>query len=188
MLGGSTTFNQLFTYLEFNDKHSEKNVPYFFERTSYESDTLLPLLALKRVFVLTSNMTCSASEAIINALSPFVEVIRVGSTTCGKPYGFSQENNCGTAYFAIDFQGKNSLGQTVPTAGFAPTCAANEDLNNPLGSPMESMLSTALYYQQHGTCPITSLTQSAKLVQPRTVKEVYRAPWRSNMLTNHPSN
>lgn len=187
MLGGSATFNRLFTYLEFNDKHPEKDEPYFFERTSYENGTVLPLLTLKRVFVLTSNMTCSASEAIINALSPFVEVIRIGSSTCGKPYGFHQENNCGSAYFAIDFQGKNALGQTVPTAGFAPTCAANEDLNNPLGNPMESMLSTALYYQEHGTCPITSLTQSAKIVQPRTVKEVYRAPWRSNMITNPPS-
>ena len=186
MLGGNTTLDYLFTSLEFNDKHSEKNVRYYFERTSYENNTVLPFLSLKRVFVLTSNMTCSASEAIINALSPFIEVIRVGSTTCGKPYGFSRENNCGTSYFAIDFQGKNALGQTVPTTGFAPTCAANEDLNNPLGSSMESMLSTALHYQQQGTCPITSLTQSAKLVQPRTVKEVYRAPWRSNMLTNHP--
>jgi hypothetical protein len=187
MLGGSTTFNRLFTYLEFNDKHPEKDEPYFFERTSYENGTVLPLLSLKRVFVLTSNMTCSASEAIINALSPFVEVIRIGSSTCGKPYGFHQENNCGAAYFAIDFQGKNAIGQTVPTAGFSPTCAANEDLNNDMGSPMESMLSTALYYQEHGTCPITSLTQSAKIVQPRTVKEVYRAPWRSNMITNPPS-
>ena len=74
MLGGSATFNRLFTYLEFNDKHPEKDEPYFFERTSYENGSVLPLLSLKRVFVLTSNMTCSASEAIINALSPFVEV------------------------------------------------------------------------------------------------------------------
>lgn len=50
-----------------------------------------------------------ASEAVINSLSPFVEVIRIGGTTCGKPYGFEQANNCGTAYFAIQFQGKNAL-------------------------------------------------------------------------------
>lgn len=188
MLAGKAAFNQIFTALQYNDKHPERSYAYFFEKTAYEDNSLLPFLALKRVFVLTSNMTCSASEAIINGLSPFVEVVRVGSTTCGKPYGFSQENNCGTAYFAINFQGINSIGQSVPVAGYAPTCAANDDLNNPLGNPMESMLSTALYYQQHGACPITSLTQSAKLVQPRIVKEVYRVPWRKNMITNHPSN
>ena len=28
-----------------------------------------------------------------------IEVIQFGSTTCGKPYGFYPQDNCGTTYF-----------------------------------------------------------------------------------------
>ena len=49
----------------------------------------LPYLSLSRVYVLTTSNTCSASEAIMNGLRGIdVEVIQIGSTTCGKPYGF----------------------------------------------------------------------------------------------------
>jgi carboxyl-terminal processing protease len=52
-----------------------------------------------------------------------VQVIRIGSTTCGKPYGFTQKNNCGFAYFPIEFQGANAQGlRRLSPAGFAPTC------------------------------------------------------------------
>jgi hypothetical protein len=181
MVGGQNLQNQVFTSLLHNDKLSRDNFNYFFTRSDRKG-TLLPLLSLKRVFVLTSNQTCSASEAIINALSPFIEVIRVGGTTCGKPYAFKQTNNCATAYFAIRTQGVNSLGQSVPTAGYAPHCAAYDNLNYSLGDVREAMLDTALHYQQMGVCPLSSLTQSTKMVKSGAVKEIYRALWRSNMI------
>ncbi len=185
MLRGNITSRSIFTSIEYNDKHSDWNRSYFFTNYSFAEKSLMPMLSLNRIYILTSNMTCSASEAIINSLSPFLEVIRIGSTTCGKPYGFNQENNCGIAYFAINFQSKNSIGQTVPTAGYAPTCAAYDDLNNPLGSPMEGMLASALSYQEQGQCTLPTLMQSAKAVRQQSVKELYRAPWRSNMVTSH---
>ena len=41
------------------------------------------------------------SEAIINGLDGVnVQVIQIGATTCGKPYGFYPQDNCGTTYFA----------------------------------------------------------------------------------------
>ena len=56
-------------------------------------------------------MTCSASESIINGLRGVnVQVIQIGSTTCGKPYGFYPEDNCGTTYFSIQFKGVNAAG------------------------------------------------------------------------------
>jgi carboxyl-terminal processing protease len=42
---------------------------------------------LKRVFVLTSKTTASASELIINNLKPFMEVILIGDNTYGKNVG-----------------------------------------------------------------------------------------------------
>ena len=56
--------------------------------------TALPTLNLSRVFVLTGRNTCSASESVINSLRGVnVEVIQIGSTTCGKPYGFYPQDN-----------------------------------------------------------------------------------------------
>ena len=40
-----------------------------------------------------------------------VEVVLIGANTCGKPYGFYPQDNCGTTYFAIQFQGVNAKGQ-----------------------------------------------------------------------------
>ncbi len=63
------------------------------------------------MFVLTGPNTCSASESIINALQGVdVEVIQIGSTTCGKPYGFYPQDNCGTTYFSVEFKGVNAKG------------------------------------------------------------------------------
>jgi len=69
----------------------------------------LPTLNLSRVFVLTTSSTCSASEAIINGLrGADIEVIQIGSGTCGKPYGFYPTDNCATTYFTIQFSGINN--------------------------------------------------------------------------------
>lgn len=51
-------------------------------------------LNLSRLFVLTSNITASASEAVINGLTPFMEVILIGQTTEGK--------NVGSVHYAKD--------------------------------------------------------------------------------------
>jgi hypothetical protein len=81
----------------------------------------LPTLNLPRVFVLTGPDTCSASESVINSLQGVdVEVIQIGTTTCGKPYGFYPEDNCGTTYFTIEFQGVNAKGFGDYTDGFSP--------------------------------------------------------------------
>jgi carboxyl-terminal processing protease len=51
-----------------------------------------------------------------------VDVLIIGKTTCGKPYGFSRADNCGFAYFPIEFQAVNVLGFDDYAYGFAPTC------------------------------------------------------------------
>ena len=65
-------------------------------------NTPLPNLGLNRVYVLASAGTCSASESVINGLRGIdVEVIVLGSSTCGKPYGFTAKDNCGLSYFPV---------------------------------------------------------------------------------------
>jgi hypothetical protein len=193
MIGGAPTQNQVFEQLRFNDKHPEKtnnpaNTMPFFDTDTHNN--ALPTLGslgrgLKQVFVLTGPGTCSASESIINSLRPFVNVITIGGTTCGKPYGFIQTNNCGTAYFAIQFDGINSAGQGGYVNGFspAPACAAADDLAHSFGDSNERLLATALTYQSTGACPAIPLAQAKSALHgPQAVQEIYRAPWRENRI------
>ena len=135
---------------------------------STPSGQALPSLNLTRVFVLTSAETCSASEAIMNGLRGVnVQVIQIGSTTCGKPYGFYPPDNCGTTYFSIQFRGVNDQGFGDYTDGFSPNntagttfgykipgCSVADDFNHALGDPNEGRLSQALAYRAGGSCTV----------------------------------
>jgi hypothetical protein len=183
MIGGTPVAGKTFEKLNFNDKHPEKSNDPDNTLPFYDGDSNgknLPALGLKRVFLLTGPGTCSASESIINGLKPFVEVITIGGSTCGKPYGFIQKNNCGTAYFAIEFEGVNSAGKGGYVNGFAPSCAAADDLEHGFGDTNERLLKTALAYQSTGACPASALTQTAALFAPRTEPLPQRQPWREN--------
>lgn len=136
----------------------------------------LPELNLPRVYILTTDATCSASESVINGLRGVgVEVILIGGTTCGKPFGFFPQDNCGVTYFTIQFQGVNAVGFGEYADGFAPAnsadafavrapgCAAPDDFTRDLGDPNEGLLAAALFHRQSGLCPSTpsALAQKA---------------------------
>ena len=76
----------------------------------------------------------------------------IGGKTCGKPYGFFAASNCGTTNFSIQFTGVNNKGAGDYIDGFAPTCAASDDLTKPLGDPTEGQLAAALAYRNSGAC------------------------------------
>ena len=182
MIGGAPVQGKVAFKLQNNDKHANLDFTEYFSNLDIDNKPL-PQLGMKRVFVLTSANTCSASEAVINSLSPFMQVITIGSASCGKPYGMRQTNNCNTAYFAIAFQDVNSTGQLVPTTGYTPTCAASDNVDQQLGDANENLLSAALKYQATGACPTIASTQSAD-ARPngKRGQDVYRAPLRSNLL------
>lgn len=178
--GSAPTSGHIFEKLSFNaaagtlDPITGKtNSPTPFYNTavgfSLTQGTALPALNLPRVFVLTTNETCSASEAVINGLRGVgVDVVEVGGQTCGKPYGFYPQDNCGTTYFTIQFQGQNDAGFGNYAEGFVPAnstaatgvkipgCAVADDYSHDLGDPNEALLSAALNYGSAGTCPAVS--------------------------------
>lgn len=180
MIGGNKTAGKLFKHYVYNKKYSTDYE--YFETKSYPSNQTLPYLNLKRLFVLTTKETCSASETIINALSPFMQVIRIGETTCGKPYGMSGTNNCDTVYFAINFKGENAFGQSVPTTGFTPTCLAYETLSDALGNPQEGLLANALYYRENNTCFVNNSLQSVKMANSTLIRPLVKPQWQRNMI------
>ncbi|MEE8397479.1 MAG: S41 family peptidase, partial [Desulfobacterales bacterium] len=178
--GPGPTTGQTFEALQFNDKHTTVNpvsgellTPSLFYNTtrgiSAPQGVALPSLDLTRVYILTGWGTCSASESIINGLRGVdIEVIQIGSTTCGKPYGFYLFENCGTTYFSINFRGVNAKGFGDYTDGFSaentdpiegtpiPGCSVADDYTHALGDPAERRLAAALAYRTDGTCPEAS--------------------------------
>src|SRR3546814_10855822 len=121
---------KLFERLSYNDKNplagsSDATTGFHSSAVGFDPSVSegsdLPTLNLGRVFVLAGPGTCSASEAVVNGLRGVdVDVVLVGDTTCGKPYGFYPEDNCGLTYFAIEFQGINAKGFGDYADGFTP--------------------------------------------------------------------
>ena len=167
MVSGVT--GKVFEREQWNDKHPERASATGFHATAPGSPfpltagTPLPHLDLKTVYILTNAQTCSASEAIINGLRGVdVNVVLIGSQTCGKPYAFIPQDNCGTTYFTIQIQGVNAKGQGDYADGFVPTCQVADDFSHELGDPAEGMLAAALQMRAGGNCPAPTFNPEMK--------------------------
>jgi C-terminal processing protease CtpA/Prc len=151
MIGGARTAGLLYAYLRFSDKQSTSTQQFRFNTA--QDPFALPLRAgLPRVVVIASGDTASASELLVNGLRPFVDVVLVGETTYGKPYGFIPRDICGTTYNAVQFESLNSLGAGGFTAGFTPDCAVPDDFEHALGDANEARTRVALNYLATGQC------------------------------------
>ena len=152
MVTGPQSNGKVFEQLRYSAKRQAETAAstFFFSdrvqvaETVYPRGHVLPRLNLPRLYVLTSGQTCSASESIINSLRGIdVEVIMVGNTTCGKPYGFHRQDNCGFAFFAIEFQGFNAKNFGDYSNGLKATCQVTDDFVTPLGNTGEPLLAVA---------------------------------------------
>ena len=210
--GDARTAGRTFEEIQFNDKHPSTDPvtgqplqPYPFLNStagfsSLPSGTPLPALDLQRVVVITGPNTCSASEAIMNSLRGVdVEVIQIGSTTCGKPYGFYPTDNCGTTYFTIQFRGVNDKGFGEYPDGFSPVntatiegesvpgCSVADDFEHALGDPLEKRFQAALAYLENGSCPTPSGVTGpglSKTKAPLSATDglMPKSPWRENRI------
>jgi C-terminal processing protease CtpA/Prc len=213
MIAGSNATNgRVFERTVFNNQYAStvnpitggSNTPVPFHSTS-SSGAALPTLNLPRVFVLTGAGTCSASESIINGLRGVgVTVVQIGNTTCGKPYGFYAQDNCGTTYFSIQFKGVNNANFGDYADGFSPSsgsngigvplpgCTVADDFNHALGDPLENRLAAALYYRTNNSCspsisvdvPTQRQVQSVTTGQPLDLPS---NPWRENRILTAPN-
>jgi len=130
--GANRTAGKSFSKLRFNQGAGSLNpvtggannpTPFYSQTLGFTltSGTDLPALNLSRVFILSTAETCSASEAVINGLRGIdLEVNLIGSKTCGKPYGFYPQDNCGETYYTIQFQTTNDKSFGDYADGFLP--------------------------------------------------------------------
>lgn len=209
MIAGPTAAaGKIFEKMEFNDKHPATNpitgaaingIPFYSTTiglSSMSNNTPLPSLKLNngssgknRVFIITGNDTCSASESIMNTLIGLdVEVIQVGSKTCGKPYGFYPADNCSKTYFTVQFKGVNNKGFGDYASGFTPRtslsgdknmpmgCLIDDDLEYELGDKNEKRIAAALYYRNSSNCPSSAVSRSnlKQKISSKTIKHEMR--------------
>jgi len=157
--GDARTQGRVFEQTRFNDKRSAQNFSMGFYGSTLFSGQSYARLDLSRLYVLTSAETCSASESLINGLRGVdVEVVQIGETTCGKPYGFYPQDNCGLTYAAMEFEGVNDKGEGGFSDGMTPQCVVRDDLNFALSDPREPLFATAIAHRKGLAC----VTPSAK--------------------------
>lgn len=172
MIAGEQSEGSAFEVLQYNGKfRPDEPTPFFDREIDYDEgiflSTPLPSASLSRVFVLSTENTCSASESLINGLRGIgVDVVLIGDTTCGKPFGFFPTDNCGITYFTIQFQSINAVGFGDYQDGFVPSqnpvvgeqvlgCTVEDDFSQALGNENEALLATALDFMVDGVsaCP-----------------------------------
>ena len=134
----------------YRNKHSEK----YRDR---DEDHMLSRepnsIRTKRLFVLTTNDTCSASELIINGLRPYLPVITIGDTTCGKPYFMYPIGYGGFVYFPVSGRTYNAEGRSDYESGIKPTCKVEETFDHQVDQLGDALLDAALYYEKNNACP-----------------------------------
>ncbi len=146
---------ELFATQEFNNNFEDRDI-LFDNETS--SGATINSLNLNRVYFITTSSTASASELVISALTPYIDVVQVGTTTTGKFQGsttiydspdFSRQNANPDHRYALQpliLRTVNADGFTDFSNGLEPDVARSEDLTNlgQLGEATEPLLATIL--------------------------------------------
>lgn len=163
-LVGSGHQNATFLLLSYNDKHTDRNTSYIF------NSAITPVNVSKIVFI-TSRYTASASEDLINGLTPFfnasgTNLVTLGDTTNGKPVGMLGKQY-GTYYyfFPITFNVVNSALHGDFFSGISPGKYVPDDVTHDFSDRNETCYKEALYYLEHGTFSSKSAYLTGRSVQ-----------------------
>jgi len=152
-LAGPNFVGRTFQNTTFNDKYSSFN----------SADQLEPQalnLSVPRLFVLTTDRTGSASEAVANNLRPYIEVILIGTRTNGKQFASVGNENCEQVLSAMDRIASNDAGQTV-LGGMEPTCEVVDTFLYQQTDTRDALVNGALTYILTGACPTNVAADSA---------------------------
>lgn len=134
--------------------------------------TKIGTINLSRVIFLTSRSSASASELIINALDPYMQVVLIGDNTFGKPVGsfplssynrILQTNN--VEVVPITFAIANSAGKAEYFDGFPANFKVGDSPQFGWGDVKDLRLAAALQFIRTGT------------VGNRSMDTYYRPTW-----------
>jgi carboxyl-terminal processing protease len=144
--GNSLAGNQsVFVRLTYNALNQSQNESYQFQSTASP-------LSLPRLVVITSRLTASASEAVMNGLKPFIDVVGIGDTTYGKPVGMNGWET-GKKYFfwPVTFKMVNADNQGDYYAGLPPAKIVTDDITHDFNDRRELCLNESIHYLETGS-------------------------------------
>lgn len=152
--------NEVFYTEQWNDDRQEEYASPGLFNAQISNGEPINSLNLTTVYILTSSRTASASELVINGLSPYINVVQVGDNTTGKfqasfllydapaPNFNRSEANLSHTYAMLPlvFKTANSAGNTDYIDGLVPDVELNENYANlgVLGNENEPLLAAAL--------------------------------------------
>lgn len=159
--GGYLSCAQLLSSLLVNKSHVGKTFcsVEFNQNLAEEKDETLPFLNedsnlnLDKLYVITSEATASASEAVIYCLKPYMDVILIGAKTVGKNVGSQPEPYTKSEFgylklYPITCRIYNVEGKSEYSAGINADHELDErkiyDNLKPLGDPEELLLNKAI--------------------------------------------
>jgi hypothetical protein len=137
----------MFTY-QYNDKYTSYNTTTNFSGAGS--------LNLNRIFFIASDGTASASELLINNLTPFLPrqivgfATQTGYHTYGKPVGFFNISDGDYYVFPISFRTINNVGTANYFNGFPFDKSTYDGLDKNWGDLQENCLAHVMYYIQNG--------------------------------------
>jgi len=149
--GQARANSDIYLHQLFNEAKSGRNTVRRFDP---RDESVAPV----RIAFITTGLTASASEIVINSLAPWAEVAIVGEDTLGKPVGQSafDASGCDLRLRLVAFRFTNSedsgdyydgLASNLPFA-----CRAGDDLALRPGDPAEASTSEALAWLGTGAC------------------------------------
>ncbi len=154
---------QVFSKEEWNADRQEQFGDTNLFGDKIRTDATINSLNLSRLYVLTTSSSASASELVINGLDPYINVIKVGTTTRGKfqasitlydteGFGRKDAELAGHTYAMqpLVLRSLNSKGETDYFSGFAPDIELKEkrEALGILGDENEPLLKAALDHIQ----------------------------------------
>ncbi|NJO03576.1 MAG: hypothetical protein HC880_19535 [Bacteroidia bacterium] len=122
---------------EFNTRYERFNEAVNFAATT-------SAIQLNRVFFITTASSASASELLINSLSPYLSTVLVGQNSFGKPVGSLVLPVMDYVILPIAFRTVNADGLADYYEGLPVSYARADGLDKDFGDPTETCLATAL--------------------------------------------
>jgi C-terminal processing protease CtpA/Prc len=144
LIAGTKAIKETFVKFTYNDKKSDRNLsqPYLELENTLTSTP-------ERVFFITTGRSASSSEALINGMTPYVDVFLVGDDTYGKPVGAIAATFVDSTVIPITFSLTNRWDEGEFYDGIPADSYLEEDITIDFGDPEEKLLKEVLYYIEH---------------------------------------
>jgi carboxyl-terminal processing protease len=149
---------ELASYIAGNANAGSDFLKLIYNSFHMEQNTIFPLLntptplSLSKIIVITTRETASASECVMNGLTPYMNVISIGDTTNGKPVGMNG-GEIGKKYFIapVTFKDVNKNNEGDFFDGIAPYALVSDDITHNFSDRQELCLKAAISYIETGS-------------------------------------